>query len=625
MDTDTYIYDEITPAMAQHLAEALHESPREAVTVRVNSPGGDLSAALAMLNALRQHQGPVTVTIEGIAASAAVLFCCVGRVFAAANSVLMLHQPWTSTTGTASELRSNAEGLDKMAESMIAALAARTGKPAAQFRQMFAAGDAWFTAQEALDFGLVDEITAPLAIAARLGTLKIPQRFQAITTENAPENVVSIQAAESAVLAREQERRRSIRALLTGSYAKRADLRAVMDECLDDPACTSAMASKRLLAKLGESCEPVGGNWAIGDTVAYGGFGESHFQAAASDALAMRMGTPIKNPHPGAKDFREASFSAMAAMCLSARGQGTLGMSRAGIIKAAMTTSDFPDLLSSAANKSLATRVEAIAQEHRQLCDRGDLVDFKPSKVVNTSFLPGLVKKQEGGEITYGSISDGAETYQLATYARGLILTREAMVNDDLDAFGSLLKTSANAAARLERDLVFGVLTANAAMSDGVALFHAGHGNLDTSGAGIDFSGLSKARLLMRKQQDSNGGYVLTAPRFVACPVGLEGDAEALIASLTYRPSSNTEISTPDWVKGLMVMADPRLDAVDTGNWYLMSDPAVAPVIRLGYLNGQTVPVVEQDTDFDRDTLKFKIRFDVACAAIGWAGGVLMS
>lgn len=363
----------------------------------------------------------------------------------------------------------------------------------------------------------------------------------------------------------------------------------------------------------------------IGNPTGFGGYGAGHFMQAASDALAARMGGTVKDPHPAARDFRDTSLTGMAALCLNAAGHPTVGMSRPALVKLAMTTSDFPELLSTTANKSLTNRFEAISEEHRALCETASLPDFKPATAVNVSFLPGLLEKKEAGEIKYGAITDGAETYKLATYARGLVLSREAIINDDLQAFAALVQAAANAAARLERDLVFGVLTANAAMSDGVALFHANHGNLDSSAAGIDIAGLNKARVLMRKQQDSNGGYVLTDPRFVVCPVALEADAEALTASLTYRPGSNTELTTPQWVKALAVVSDPRLDAVDAADWYLLSTPAVAPVVRLGYLNGQTSPVVEESNDFDRDVVKYKVRFDVACTAVGWAGAVKLA
>ncbi len=75
-------------------------------------------------------------------------------------------------------------------------------------------------------------------------------------------------------------------------------------------------------------------------------------------------------------------------------------------------------------------------------------------------------------------------------------------------------------------------------------------------------------------------------------------------------------------MKGLAIVSDPRLDVVSAATWYLLSDPTVAPTIRLGYLNNVTTPVVEDDKDFDADLFKYKIRFDVCAAAVGYAGAV---
>lgn len=665
MNIEFFVYAEITPAMARDLGERLRASPSAPVTIRVNSYGGDLGAGLAMLNALRAHRGAVHVEIEGICASAATLFCCVGTVHMAENSALMVHAPWSSITGNARALRDSAEGLDKLAEGMTAAYRQKTGKPAAEIAALLDGRDHWFSAAEALAFGLIDKIIPARRFAARLGSLQLPARFNRMsensTTIPAAE-VTSIQdAAGRAALAREKARRGEIRNLLVGVHAKNPALQEVMNACLDDPDCTPDLASQRLLRKLGESAESIygatggftesiGGSGAIqvggftaphgplarefyaaeraariGNPIPFGGYGNREFIRAASDALAIRMGARPKAVHPAAEDFRETGITGFAALCLNAAGQSPTGKSRANIVHAALTTSDFPELLGTAGNKSLVNRFESLTLEHRQICDSGDLVDFKPAKVINTSFLPGLARKREGGEITYGEITEGAETYRLATYARGLALTREAMTNDDLGAFDGLVRAAANSAARLERDLVFAVLTANAAMSDGTALFHATRGNLDTGSKTIDAAGLSAARVLMRKQQDSSGGFVMTAPRFIVCPVALESAAEALISALTFRPTSDTEIATPEWIRGLIPVSDPRLDADNIGDWYLISDPRTAPVIRLGYLNGVQNPTVEQDVDFDKDVLKFKIRFDVACTAVGFAGAVKMA
>lgn len=664
MDTTAiYLFDDITADTARTVAERLRASPSAPAVVKINSHGGAVAAAIAIYDLLRAHRPGVTIEIL-FAASAATIVACAGSCRASENALLMLHWPWVEAVGSAKALRETADTLERFGDRMISIYAAKTRKPPAEIRRLLERGDVWLDAREAQALGIVDTVTEPARFAARLGTLQLPSRFTRMPPENTqaqPVDVAAIQdAAGRAALAREQTRRGEIRALLVGVHAKNPALQEVLNACLDDSDCTPDMASQRLLRKLGESAEPRCGDFGratptgvgyspempafvmpsgplarefaaaeraarISSPVGYGGYGNREFIRAASDALAIRMGARPKAAHPGAEDFRETGLTGFAALCLNAAGQNTTGKSRASIVHAAMTTSDFPELLSASGNKSLVNRFEALTQEHRQICDLGDLVDFKPAKVINTSFLPGLERKLEAGEITYGAITEGAETYKLATYARGLMLTREMMVNDDLGAFDGLVRAAANSAARLERDLVFGVLTANAAMSDGVALFHATHGNLDTGSKAIDAAGLSAARVLMRKQKDSSGGYVMTAPRFIVCPVALESAAESLISALTFRPSSDTEIATPEWIRGLIPASDPRLDAADPAVWYLLSDPRTAPVIRLGYLNGDQNPTVEQDVDFDKDILKFKVRFDVACTAVGYAGSVKMA
>lgn len=663
MNLEILVYDGITAETARATTETLARQPSAPVTVRVNSYGGDLAAGLAMLNALRAHRGRVRIEVEGIAASSATLLLCAGFARMAENAALMVHAPWMSEiSGNARDLRNAASGLDAMSQGMIAAYRAKTGKPAAEIAALLDGSDHWFTPAEALAFGLIDEITAGLRIAARLGPLQPPAKCRPTMTQSAESptsaEVIQIQdAAAREALAAEQNRRRDIKNLLHGPLARRKDLVEVMNACLDDMTVTADEASARLLRKAGEGLESIGGHGAVahgassiggsgavGNSVAgphgalarefravergpvgFGGFGSREFVRAASDALAIRFGAPLKNPHPAAQDLRETSLLGMASLVLSQAGTNPVGLSRSALVKAAMTTSDFPELMSVAANKTLGARFEAITLEHRAIAEKADLVDFKPAKVINTSLLPGLVFKPEAGEIEYGSITDGSTTYKLLTYARGLAFSRELMVNDDLDAIGLLLRNAATSGARLERDLIFETLTGNPAMGDGAPLFHATHGNLDTTGAALDIAGLNKARVLMRKQKDSSGAYVLTAPRYLVVPVAVEADAEALVASLTYKAGTDVERETPAWVRGLTIISDPRLDDSDPADWYLLSDPLVSPTLRLGYLNGRDTPEVEQDADFNTDVLRFKIRFDVASAAAGWSGAVKMA
>lgn len=645
---DLFIYDEITRTMAHSVAQTLRAKPRDPVAVHVNSWGGDAGAGLAIHNNLVEHPGKVTIFVEGLAYSAATLVCCAGHCVAYENAVFGIHDPHVMVDGNPQKLREVIDGLERISAAAALIYAKKTGRPLDEVSALMKSGEVWLSAAEALALGLIDEIaTGRPAAALRLGPLNPPARFSMMNTpatsptpaasptpvHMSADAIVQACAAEPGLVAPLLSQPRTeaeVQARLADAreirqMAKAVHLSAREVDAMVLGGVSPDVVGPQIQRMLAERDMALRIDNTVSTPTPFGGYGSREFLNAATDALAIRMGARPKTVHPAARDFQDTNLTGMAALCLSAAGHHTVGMSRPALVKMAMTTSDFPSLLAGTANKSLTNRFEAMADDHRQLCDMGDLPDFKPASAVNVSMIPGLLLKQEAGEIKYGAITDGAETYKLGTYARGLVLSREAIINDDLQAFASLIQSAASAAARLERDLVFGVLTTNAAMSDGSALFHANHANLDTTSGAISIASLNAARVLMRKQKDTSGGYVMTVPRFIVCPVAVEASAEAIVSAITYRPSTETELTIPQWVKKLAIISDPRLDAVDADDWYLLSDPNAAPVIRLAHLNGQNTPTVEEGNDFDRDVVKYKVRFDVAAAAIGWAGAVKVS
>lgn len=178
-DTDeATIYDEIGlfGVTADSFIRDLKKSTASNLTVRINSPGGDVFDGIAITNALREHAGTVTVVVDGYAASIASIIMLGGdRVIAAPNSYVMIHNPWTVVAGDANELRKQADVLTKIEGTLADEYAAKTKRSADQIKAAMAQ-ETWFNAQEALDFGLIDEISgtasanasAPIAITARV-------------------------------------------------------------------------------------------------------------------------------------------------------------------------------------------------------------------------------------------------------------------------------------------------------------------------------------------------------------------------------------------------------------------------------------------------------------------------
>lgn len=626
------IYDEIRSGDARSYLAQLAGAHGE-LTVRINSPGGAVSDGIAIYNALARFPGRVAVLIDGLAASIASLIAMAGdTVQIADNALLMIHAPWTITEGDAAELRDVADVLDLHAEAMVSGYAEKSGKSRAEILKIMNQ-ETWFTAEEALAAGFVDEIVVPAEMAAlarfdlsrfkhppmRNSAMEKPANQPAKKSDDGGKpNLQAVAGTPEEILARERQRRGEIRARFS-PLLHHEGMRDLLDTVLDDPSISVETAAARALAKLGEGSEPLNVIHARTDDIGWGG-NQHHvdFRAAAVDALLIRGGVRVKEPHPAARDLRGASIADVGAILLRQRGRHTGSLTRGEIIQAALTTSDLPLLLENVANKSVMVgfRENEIAS-HRAWTREGTLADFKTAKRVALSEAPGLEKVLEHGEFKHGKLSDAAESAKLDTYGKILAISRQALINDDLGELTRTPQAMGQAAARLEADLVYAVLTSNPTMRDGVALFHANHGNLASSGAAPTIDVMDTMRAKMRLQRGLAGlAYLNLRPRFLIVPATQEGNAEALTVSIT--PTKTSDVAPP-WVRNITVVADARLDAVSTTAWYLAADPAVHDTIEVLRLEGEPV-MLETNNKFERDELQMKVRIDVGAVALDWRG-----
>ncbi|HBZ42502.1 MAG TPA: peptidase, partial [Maritimibacter sp.] len=137
------------------------------VDLRLNSPGGSVFDAVAIYNALKRHEGTVTVWIDGIAASAASYIAMAGdEIVMPENAFLMIHDPSGLAIGTAGDMRAMAEALDKIAGSLIRGYAAKSGKTDDEIAALMAA-ETWFDAADAVAAGFADRLAEPVRMAAR--------------------------------------------------------------------------------------------------------------------------------------------------------------------------------------------------------------------------------------------------------------------------------------------------------------------------------------------------------------------------------------------------------------------------------------------------------------------------
>ncbi len=312
-------------------------------------------------------------------------------------------------------------------------------------------------------------------------------------------------------------------------------------------------------------------------------------------------------------------FVGMSLMRISEEFLGSIrGISKSEIATRALSSSDFPHVLANVASKTLRKAYDAQPKTFMPFVSMGTLPDYKAMKRIQFGDAPSLISQAEGGELTYGSVGEGSESISLVKYAKGLLVTEETIINDDLQAFSRLPALFGAAAARLESKLVYDLLLANAAMSDGVALFHADHGNLP-SAAAIQEAGVTAAKILMREQKTLDGlDYLNLTPAFIVCGSAKEVEALKLMNQIVASQTSNVNV----FANSMQVIVDPRV----TGNkWFLMASPSQIDTIEVAYLEGMSGPEITSEKDFDTSGLKLKCKHVVGVKAIDYRGMVYNS
>lgn len=130
------------------------------INLHINSPGGSVFEGIAIHNMLKMHKANVNVYVDGLAASIASVIAMSGdTIFMPENSMLMIHNPWTIAMGNSKELRKQADDLDRIAQSSIKTyLSKSNGKIDEETLVKLLDEETWLSAQEAVDYGLADEV-----------------------------------------------------------------------------------------------------------------------------------------------------------------------------------------------------------------------------------------------------------------------------------------------------------------------------------------------------------------------------------------------------------------------------------------------------------------------------------
>ena len=650
---------------AQDVVDALATMSGD-VEVHVNSYGGLASDGVAIHNALKAYDGgKVTVIVDAMAASAASVIAIAGRpTVMAEGAMLMVHDPATITLGNEADHLKAAGVLGKLSDTYAALYARRSGQKPKAVRAMMQA-ETWFTADEAVAEGFADESRGlaegetaiePVAFDWRLfrrapdrlraqsrpapvathqefvmSTTPIQKTAPAEPTPSVAPSPAPIAAAPTAAalgeaLAADRARAREIRAMVA---AARLDP-AVADGMIDDG--TTVADAKGKLFDMIAAADPQ--TMALGERRAPNAAparvtldAVDKFVQGAELALMAKIGLAGGERN----EFSSLRLGELARMSLSRRGIDRTFTDQMQMIGAAFrptmaggmhSTSDFGNILANVANKSLLKAYEETEDTFQIWTAKGRASDFKLQTRVGINLFPSLGKVLPGAQYNYATVGDRKATAIISTYGNLFAVTRQAIINDDLDLLDGIPKDMGRAAKRTIGNLVYAILTDNAALADGIALFHASHGNLGTAAAPATAS-FEEARMKMARQKDPDS--IATAlnirPAYILAPVAVGGRANVVVKSETEILSGQANSKVPNSVQGLaQVITDARLDDASTTAWYMAADPARFDTIEVLYLDGVETPTLENKDGWSIDGTEFKVRMDAGVAVLDYRG-----
>lgn len=210
--TDIYVYESIGGWFGMWAEDFIYELKQvtsSKINLRLNSPGGSVFEGIAIANAIRSHPANVTVYVDALAASIASVIAMAGdRVVMMPHSQFMVHNASGACYGDATEMTKMADLLDKQSLNIAKAYAEHTGGSLSDWQDYMSA-ETWFTADEAVEAGLADEVMpmkpakqdsepAPASAMAKMQRTWDLSMYQYAGRDKAPEPVIKSPAAELA-------------------------------------------------------------------------------------------------------------------------------------------------------------------------------------------------------------------------------------------------------------------------------------------------------------------------------------------------------------------------------------------------------------------------------------------
>lgn len=284
----------------------------------------------------------------------------------------------------------------------------------------------------------------------------------------------------------------------------------------------------------------------------------------------------------------------------------------ARISEADTTTASFSYLLGTSMNKRLLKDYQAWPAEWMKFCTIAPIRDYKQQTRVRLGAFGSLAIVPEDGAYNAVTLTDSAATYVAQKRGNLVTVSRETIINDDLQSIKQIPTKLAVAAAYTLAEFVYAFLSANPTIYDGSALFLTGspHTNLGTSA--LSTAAMQSGVTAMREQTNFASKRLGLRPKYLVVPPELEFVAMVVTKSAGVPGSNNNDINP--MLGYVTPIVSPQL--TNTTQWFLIGNPREIDTIEIGFVGGQVNPALFiQDqplfgSNFTSDLISYKCRHE---------------
>lgn len=380
------------------------------------------------------------------------------------------------------------------------------------------------------------------------------------------------------------------------------------DELCKDVNCTTETARAKIIERMKSARTPVGTRVGLIEDE------KDKFTRAARHGIELRAGLKVENPAPGANEIRGMSLLRIAEECLIREGKPHRFSDPSELAVRAMGTTDFPGIMANTANKVMQKAYGESAETWEIWAEPGEGVDFKDMSRPQFSESPDLSLVRPNGEYNEVAFSEMAPSFAIKTYGAECALTRQLIIDNDLQTYLRIPLAFGRAAQRKIGDLVYYPITNNSAINStgtSLALFIAAHANLMTPAKALGFDALSELRRMLRIQTGLKGKTLNQKLDFLLVPAALETVALAL-ANSTYIPQLGAGPIDNQFKGTFRPVVEPRLDVASETAYFGMADYRNGiSTVEVAFLNGVRNPVIVQFEGKNPDARKILCRIDV--------------